>query len=216
MRSFLICFLFTSFTFHVRAQSEIGFEQYSTVGPAQTTLIMPVAYYKSRSNWYAEARYNYDEVNTVSLYAGRTFRVNRELSYSITPMIGAMTGDANGGSIALNTEFDFRGFNFSLQSQYSINADSRSNNFFYSWSELSYQPLHWLFAGVSMQNTQVYRVATVHEPGVLLGFSFNEIEIPIYSFNLLDKKRYIMVGVNWQFTNNKPVDKRSSPILAGQ
>jgi hypothetical protein len=215
MRSLLIGFIFSSLTLFVEAQSEIGIEQYATVGQSKSNLLMPVAHYKSRSNWYAEARYNYDELNTVSLYAGRTFRVNRGLSYSITPMIGGMTGDANGGSLALNTEFDFRRFNFSSQSQYSVNADSRLNNFFYSWSELSYQPLDWLFAGVSIQNTQVYRVATIHEPGLLLGFSFNEIEIPIYSFNLLDKNRYIMVGINWQFTNGRTVNKKPSPVLAG-
>ncbi|RZK44426.1 MAG: hypothetical protein EOO94_05205 [Pedobacter sp.] len=104
-----------------QAQSELGIEQYSYLGTGQPGTIVPVAHYRTRSNWYAEARYNYDEINTFSLYAGRTFSGERNLAYSITPMIGAMVGRSSGGSIAINTEFDFRRFNFSSQSQYSVN-----------------------------------------------------------------------------------------------
>ena len=195
------------------SQHELAIEQYSYVGAGQAGALVPVAHFKTNSNWYAEARYNYDELNTFSLYAGRTFSGERNLAYSITPMIGGMAGRSRGGSFALNTEFDFRGFNFSSQSQYSINADNRIYNYFFSWSELSYQPLQWLYAGVSLQNTQMYRSLSLNEPGILVGLSYKQWNLPVYSFNPFADERYFVVGLNWAFTYGSVAKKKPTPVL---
>ena len=213
MHRLLTSIFFQILSFAAYSQHELGIEQYSYLGVGQLNSLVPVAHYKTNSNWYAEARYNYDELNTFSLYAGRTFSGERSLTYSITPMIGGMAGKSRGGSLALNTEFDFRGFNFSSQSQYSVNADSRMSNYFFSWSELSYQPLDWLYAGVSLQNTQVYRTATLTEPGLLIGLSYKQWSFPVYSFNPFENERYFVVGLNWELTYNRTNKKKPSPVI---
>jgi hypothetical protein len=213
MRRLLTAILMQFISFASFSQHELGIEQYSYLGVGQPGTLVPVAHYKSKSNWYAEARYNYDELNVFSLYAGRTFSGQQNLAYSITPMIGGMTGRTRGGSLALNTEFDFRRFNFSSQSQYCVNADSRSNNYFFSWSELSYQPLEWLYAGISLQNTQIYRSASLHEPGLLVGLSYKQWNFPVYSFNPFANERYFVVGLNWEFTSQGAGKKTPAPVI---
>ena len=213
MRRVLSFIFFTVFSLGVYSQHELGIEQYSYLGVGQMNNLVPVAHYKSRSNWYAEARYNYDELNTFSLYAGRTFSGDRKLAYAITPKIGGMAGKSRGGSLALNTEFDYLGFNFSSQAQYSVNADNRMNNFFFSWSELSYQPLDWLYAGFSLQNTQVFRTATLTEPGFLIGLSYKQWNFPFYSFNTFGNERYFVVGLNWEITYDRSTKKQPLPVI---
>jgi len=207
----LIFIPFINITAH--SQSEFGFEQYSYLGTGQLGTLVPVAHYKTHSNWYAEARYNYDNFNTFSLYAGRTFSGDKNVVYSITPMIGGMAGASHGGSLGLNAEFDYKGFNFSSQSQYSVIASSRADNYFFSWSELSYQPLEWLYAGVSLQNTHINEGGPLTEPGLLVGFSYKHVTVPFYSFNPFASQRYFILGLSWEFNYNRSGKKQPVPVL---
>jgi hypothetical protein len=213
MRSLCLIMFFLFLLFTVRSQAKAGFEQYSYMGAGQSNGLVPVAHYESNKKWYAEARYNYDNFQTFSLYAGKTFSKENDFSYAFTPMIGGMIGKLKGGSLGLNTEFSFRKFNFSSQSQYSVSAESQNGNFFFTWSELYYQPLHWIYTGVTLQHTRVYRTNALVEPGVLLGFSFNHWSFPIYSFSPFADERYFVVGINWEWKRPKSGHKKLNPLL---
>jgi hypothetical protein len=193
------------------AQSKLGFDQYSYMGAGQLNTLVPVAHYQSNNKWYAEARYNYDDLQTFSLYAGRTFSKENDFSYALTPMIGGMVGKLKGGSVGLNTAFSFRKFNFSSQSQYSVSAENQTSNFFFSWSDLCYQPLDWMYTGISLQHTQLYRANALVEPGVLIGFSFDRWTFPIYSFSPFGSERYFVVGINWEWKHLRNQHKKLDP-----
>jgi hypothetical protein len=193
----------------------MSFEQYSFMGAGQPGLLAPVAHYESKQKWYAEARYNYEDINTLSLYAGHTFSGEKEFAWSLTPMIGGMAGKLKGGSLGLNSECSFKKFYFSSQAQYSVSAQTRFDNFFYNWSELYYAPITWLYTGIALQHTRLYATNALVDPGVLVGFSFNQWSFPIYSFNPLTNARYFVVGVNWEWKHAS--DKRRKidpPILS--
>src|ERR1700712_2571521 len=96
----ILCLLLSFYG--ANSQSKISFEQYSFMGPNQPGLLAPVAHYETKQKWYAEARYNYEDINTLSLYAGRTFSQQNDFSWSFTPMIGGMAGKMQGGSFGLN------------------------------------------------------------------------------------------------------------------
>jgi hypothetical protein len=149
MRSISVIAGFLFLLFDAHAQSKMSFEQYSFMGGKQPGLLAPVAHYESKQQWYAEARYNYEDFNTFSFYAGRTFCREKDFSWSLTPMIGGMAGKLKGGSLGLNSEWSYKKFNFSSQAQYSMSAQTKLDNFFYNWSELYYQPVTWLYAGVA-------------------------------------------------------------------
>jgi hypothetical protein len=213
MRSiiFIIQFLFLQQV--TQAQSRLGFDQYSYVGTGQLNTLVPVAHYESNNKWYAEARYNYDEFQTFSLYAGKTFSRQNIFSYSFTPMVGGMTGKLNGGSVGLNTELSYKKFIFSSQSQYTVSAASQSSNFFFSWTDLYYQPLNWVYTGVTLQHTRFYKTDAKLEPGVLIGFSFDHWSFPLYSFTPYANERYFVVGVNWEWNYKKSFRKKADPLI---
>src|SRR5262245_23424040 len=93
-------------------QTQGGFEQYHFVGVNQPYTYMPVVHLQTRSNWYTEARYNYEDLQTVSLYVGKTFTGNNRLSYSLTPMLGGVAGRFNGVSTGLNVDLEYDKFFF--------------------------------------------------------------------------------------------------------
>src|SRR5688572_28121634 len=70
----------------------------------------PLLQLQTKQNWFAEARYNYEEVRTVSFYIGKAYEREAEFSYSIVPIFGGVVGRFNGGSAALNMEFDYKNF----------------------------------------------------------------------------------------------------------
>jgi len=211
MRSAPIIAFFLFLLSNARSQSKISFEQYSFMGAGQSSLLSPVAHYETKQKWYAEARYNYEDINTFSLYAGRTFSKQNDFSWSFTPMVGGMAGKLKGGSFGLNSECSFGKFNFSSQAQYSVSAQTQNDNFFYNWSELWYQPLDWIYTGIALQHTRMYATNSLVDPGVLLGFSYNQWSFPLYSFNPFAGERYFVVGINWEWNHNKNKKKKPEP-----
>ena len=77
---------------NVKAQSTKTVENYNILNPGNEYLWMPVVHYKGRKNFYAEARYNYEDVNTASLYAGKSFSGGKKLEFTVTPMAGVVFG----------------------------------------------------------------------------------------------------------------------------
>jgi hypothetical protein len=195
-------------TIHSTAQSTFGYQQYSFVGVGQPLAPMPIAHYESGSKWYTEARYNYDEWNTFSINTGKTFSSGNDVTYSLTPMVGAMAGTLVGGSVSLNTDINYSRINFSSQSQYSFSAQTNLDNYFYSWAEISYQPLSWVYAGLSLQHTHARKSAGIAEPGFLLGFTYKEWTFPLYSFNSFTNQRYFIVGFCYEL---QKIRKQKTP-----
>src|SRR5687768_16049059 len=120
------------------SQAEVAVEQYHYMGKGQPYLFMPIAHVQTSRNWYAEARYNYEDIETFSLYLGKSFSGEKNLSYTLTPIAGAAIGRFRGISIGLNMDVEYGKFFFSAQSQYSLATDKGkgSDDFFYSWSEV--------------------------------------------------------------------------------
>lgn len=203
------------FNTHSYSQAEAAVEQYHYMGKGQPYVFMPIAYFKTARNWYAEARYNYEDIETFSLYLGKSFTGDNNLSYTFTPLIGAAIGRFRGVSTGLNVDLEYGKFFFSAQSQYSMATDKGKGNedFFYSWSEAGYQPLDWFYAGATFQQTFT-AYEKLLEPGVFFGFSFGRYSIPVYAFDLLNNQRYFIIGitVSWQGTKKAGSNKQTSPV----
>jgi hypothetical protein len=211
MRSIPTIIIFLFLLHDASSQYKLSFEQYSFMGAGQASLLAPVAHFQSKQKWYAEARYNYEDINTFSLYAGRTFSQERKFSWSLTPMVGGMAGKLKGGSFGLNSECNYKKIYFSSQAQYCMSAESRLENFFYNWSEICYQPKEWFYAGFAFQHTRLYSSNSVVDPGVLIAFSYKQWNFPFYGFNLSADKRYFVAGINWEWKHNANKHKQPEP-----
>ena len=186
---------------NLKAQPRAGVEQYYYMGNYHTFAFIPVAHYQSDQNWYAEGRFNYEAMNTLALYGGKTFEKTAIVSYSATPILGVVLGEMNGGSAGLNLEVNYRRFNFNTQSQYTFSIQQQSNNFIYSWSDLTYQFNGKLAAGFSLQQTKLYQVNGAFERGFLVKPTYKSWTFPLYIFKPESRERYFVLGINYEWEN---------------
>lgn len=180
------------------SQAKSGVENYSLLSNGENYVWMPIMHYQSKKGIYAELRYNYEDLNTVSLYGGKTFAGGKDLQFSVTPMVGFAVGQFNGISFATNTELEWRNIYLSSQSQYSIATQASGTDFFFTWSELAYNISKNIFAGVAIQYTKQQGLNET-EPGIVAGFNFKDFSIPFYAFSPFSAKPYFIVGLNYEF-----------------
>jgi hypothetical protein len=184
------------------AQGKAGIEQYSYIGAQSAGAIVPSLHLQSASNWYGELRYNYEDLQTCSLYGGRIIEGGNDLEYSITPMLGFSAGWFTGISLATNAEAEWKNFYLSSQTQHSIAIKEDCENFFFSWSELGYNVSDHFFAGLAMQYTLQMKQHDF-EPGFLAGLNFKNFSFPFYVFSPFHSGRYFILGVNYEYNFKK-------------
>jgi hypothetical protein len=186
-------------SYAISALGQTGFEQYYYVQKKQPVVLVPVFHFQNSRNWYVEARYNYEELRSASVYVGKAFANKNEsdFSWSAIPILGVVGGRFMGGSAGLNLNLEYGRISFCSQSQFSFAPRSSSDNFIFSWSEVAVEPLPWLFVGASVQYTQeVKSHNTTIEEGLVLGFNFRNWTFPVYAFNLTDSQPYFILGIN--------------------
>ncbi len=196
MKKLILLILLLELWHKGHTQTQGGAEQYYYMGERQTFTIVPIVYYETSKNWYIEGRYNYEALNTMSVYAGKTFGKKAAISYSASPVIGAVIGRFNGGSIGVNSEADYKKYFFSSQLQYTFSIKNKTENFLYNWSDFSYRALSNIYAGFSVQQINLYKERCKLEKGFFVKASFNNWAIPLYIFSPSSKERYFVLGLN--------------------
>ncbi len=181
------------------AQTKSGIENYNFLSSKEAYVWMPVVHHLGKKGIYTEMRYNYEALRTASVYLGKNFSKEGAVSYAVTPMLGIVFGEFSGGSAAINVDVDYNKTFISMQTQYTISKYEISDNFFFNWTELGYQPLKWVYAGLSMQQTKMYKSSFKSEYGMLVGFEIKKFTIPIYVFNPLSANRNFIIGINTEW-----------------
>ena len=133
---------------------------------------------------HLEARYNYEALETGSLWVGYTFSTGQQLVFDLTPMLGGVFGDLTGVAPGYNLSLSYQRFTLSSQSEYVFDSGDSSGNFFYTWSELSYAPADWFRAGLAIQRTKAYKSDLDIQRGFLVGATYKSLDLTAYVFNL--------------------------------
>ena len=185
-----------------KAQSKWVFEQYNYIRQPEASAFVPMIHFQTKTNWYGELRYNYEDVQTLSLFGGRTVSGGNSLTWSFTPMAGYSTGKFTGVSAAVNNEAEWKDFYFSAQSQYSKATKADLANFFFNWSELGYSFSDFFYTGIAMQYTWQQQKGYL-EPGIVNGICFRNFSLPFYVFNPLKSDCYFVLGLNYEYNLKK-------------
>jgi hypothetical protein len=148
---------------------------------------------------HLEARYNYEALETGSLWVGYNLKTGEKLVFDFTPMLGGVFGDLDGIAPGYNMSLSYKRFSLSSQSEYVFDTADSSGSFFYTWSELTYSPWDWLHAGVVAQRTKAYKSDLDIQRGFLVGVSYSRIDLTAYVFNLgwTDPTIVLSVAVNF-------------------
>ncbi len=132
---------------------------------------------------HLEARYNNEFLQTASLWFGYDFSIGKKIQLDFTPMIGGVFGKVDGIAPGFELTFTYRKLQLYSASEYVFDTTNRDNSFFYSWTELSYSPVHWLRFGAASQRTRVYQTGLGVQRGPLLGVSYKKTSFTTYVFN---------------------------------
>jgi hypothetical protein len=147
---------------------------------------------------HLEARYNYEALDTSSLWIGYNFDVGDKLALEVTPMLGGVFGTAAGIAPGYKGTLSWWKIELYSEGEYMFNTGDSSENFFYNWSELTVSPADWFRIGLVTQRTHLYQTDREIQRGFLVGFSFKYLDFTTYVFNPDDKPLVVLgIGVNF-------------------
>ena len=124
---------------------------------------------------HLEARYNYEALETGSMWVGYNFAGGDKLAWAFTPMLGGVFGDING--IAPGYQGSLSWWKLQLYSEGEYRPRHRAisrTSFLYNWSELTLAPVDWFRFGFVTQRTRVYETDRDIQRGLLVGFSWSK------------------------------------------
>ena len=152
-----------------------------------------------RGPLHLESRYNYEERNSLSAFAGWTFGFGRKFRLNVTPMLGVVAGERDGVIPGLEVSFTAGPVEFYSEGEYVIDVHDTSDRFLYNWSELSLWPVEWLRVGLVTQRTRVFEEPRDIQRGVLGGVSIGRFEGVAYWFNPGSTDRYFVTSFGITF-----------------
>jgi hypothetical protein len=152
-----------------------------------------------RRTLHLEARYNYENLETGSIWLGYNLSFGDKLTLDLTPMIGGVFGESNGVAPGYLASLSYRRLSLDTQGEYLFDTEDRSGSFFYNWSELSYSPAEWFRAGIVVQRTKAYQTELDVHRGVLAGFSYKRADFAAYVFNLGWTDPTVVLSIGIQF-----------------
>lgn len=134
-------------------------------------------------NLHVEARYQWEDWRTASVWAGRWFGFGDAFHVDVAPMVGGVFGNTNGVAPGLLLEAEWKSLSFYTSSEYLVDAEDQANNFAYTWSELAVDLDH-LLVGIVAQRTRTWDSPLDLQRGLLLMREQGDLTFGMYLFNI--------------------------------
>ena len=144
-----------------------------------TTLFLYVDYHSI----HMEARYNYEDDQTFSLFGGYRFETGNELILGVTPLIGIVIGNTNAIAPGLEIDITWKMFDFYSENEYLFDFEGSENNYFYSWTELAITPFNNLRTGIATDRTRLFQSDLELQRGVFAQYSLWKLTAGFHYFN---------------------------------
>lgn len=153
-----------------------------------------------RGRLHLEARYNYEDQDTASVWAGAKFSGTLgEAEWGVTPMLGWVFGNTRGVAPGVMGYVAWRWLEFYTEGEIVFDTGRRDDSFAYFWSELSAWPLDWLRTGFVAQRTRAYDTELDVQRGPLLGVGGERWSVTGYLFNPDQDDAVLVVGATLAF-----------------
>ncbi len=150
--------------------------------PGEGDFLQPVLR-AHRGRLHLETRYNYEDHESVSLFAGASFAFGSKVEVSLVPILGGVVGRTDGIVPGLEADITVGPFEAYGEAEYVVDLGESSSSYFYMWSELSWWGTDWLRAGLATQRTRVYRTERDIQRGPLVGVKWKSLSGSAYWFN---------------------------------
>jgi hypothetical protein len=148
---------------------------------------------------HLEARYNYEALETASVWAGYNFLGGETVTFELTPMLGAAFGATGGIAPGYRGLLEWRRLGLSSEGEYLFDFADRADSFFYNWSELTISTAKGIRAGLVLQKSRAYESPREIQRGFLFGFHFRGADIAGYLFNPDDVRPLGVISLSAEF-----------------
>jgi hypothetical protein len=153
--------------------------------------------YLDYKSLHVEPRYNYEGQNTGSVFAGWKFEAEGKVRFAATPMMGIVFGSLKGFAPGLELELSYKAFDFYTESEYVIDQAGSQFNFFYTWTELGYSPVHQFRTGISVQRTRLYETGLDIQRGIFAEYSFWKLTAGLHYFDPFSTDYFFITSLNF-------------------
>jgi hypothetical protein len=149
----------------------------------QSDFLLAVAI-AERGPLHLEARYNYEALDSGSLFAGWKFSGGDKLTYDLTPIIGAVFGAKQGIAPGFEASVMYGIADFYTEAEHVYDTNAKEDSFTYAWSELGLTPLEWLRFGLVGQRTRLYSSSRdIQQGGFAQIITPGKVTLGLYVFN---------------------------------
>ena len=148
---------------------------------------------------HLEARYNYENLDTGSMWFGYNFGGGETVEWTLTPIIGGVFGQTDGVAPGYKGSLIWRQLEVYSEGEYVFDAHESADSFFYNWSEVTFVPAEWFRVGLVTQRTRVYETEREIQRGLLVGFTYRNLEVTTYVFNPDDSEPVVVLSVAFSF-----------------
>jgi hypothetical protein len=155
--------------------------------------------YAKFKRWHLEARYNYEDRNTVSVFGGYRFETGKKFQFAATPMLGLIVGNTDAIAPGLELEASYWRLVYYSETEYVIDFSARESNFLYVWGDLTINPVSELSLGLSYQRTRLYQTEFDVQLGMLAKYRFGRWTPAIYYFNPFTDNDFLIFALSVDF-----------------
>jgi hypothetical protein len=161
--------------------------------PADDDLAMAVAR-ANRGTLHLEARYNYEDRRTASVFAGWNFAAGETFTIELTPMAGFAFGNTGGIIPALEMSVGYGPLDLYAEGEYLFDLRDSEGNFAYTWLELGFTPADPIRAGLVAQRTRIFRSPLEVDRGLFAQVKPGPTTVSVYAFNLFTDSWFLTIG----------------------
>jgi len=152
-----------------------------------------------RGALHLEGRYQYEDRDTFSAWGGWTFSAGKKLQLELVPMVGAILGQTKGVAPGLELTLSWKSLELYSESEYVFDVEGPEGDYFYAWSELSWQATSWLRLGLSTQRTRLYHSELSIERGLFAAVNRGPVELSLYGYNLDGEAPFVILALGLHF-----------------
>ncbi|HEX4822685.1 MAG TPA: hypothetical protein VFV19_00070 [Candidatus Polarisedimenticolaceae bacterium] len=145
-----------------------------------------------RGRLHLEVRYQYEAIDTTSVWAGANFHAGKSWSFDATAMLGGVFGDLDGVAPGYRLSLEHKWFYLASEGEYFISSHGDDGDYLYSWTEAGGYPVSWFRLGLAAQRTRAYQSDLSIQRGAYVGFTFKSFDAAAYVFNPWDDPTYVL------------------------
>jgi hypothetical protein len=168
------------------------------VVPEDRNYVQPT--FTADSDWlHLEVRYNYEDLETGSVWMGYNFAGGSAVAWEFTLMLGGVFGVTNGTAPGFRGALAWWKVDLYSEGEYVFDAGDSTDSYFYNWSELTLTPVDWLRVGLVTQRTRVYEMGRYIQRGPLVGITYKKLDVTAYLLDADSVKPTVVAAVAVDF-----------------